>query len=142
MAALPVKRPGIPRLHTFEKATYIMRNKLLLTTILGGFLAVGYALTFSAPVADAGSGKNLQVYPKGTDKKVIKKDMKALSKALGVQCDFCHTMSALDKDTEMKSKARHMMRMTSDANKSLKAKGFEKAITCKTCHDGNKVPKN
>ena len=119
-----------------------MRNKLLLMTILGGFLTAGYALTFSASVADAGGAKNLKVYPKSTDKKVIKKDMKALSKALGVQCDFCHSMSALDKDTEMKEKARDMMRMTNAANKSLKAKGFKKAVTCNTCHDGNKTPKN
>lgn len=119
-----------------------MRNKLLLTTILGAIVAGGYALTFSAPVADAGPGKNIKVYPKNTDKKVIKKDMKAISKALGVQCDFCHSMSALDKDTEMKEKARDMMRMMNAANKELSAKGFKKAVTCNTCHDGNKTPKN
>lgn len=119
-----------------------MRKQLLLTTILGGFLAAGYALTFSAPVADAGGPKNLKVYPKGTDKKAIKKDMKAISKALGVQCDFCHSMSALDKDSPMKDKARDMMRMMNSANKTLKAKGFKKTVTCKTCHNGNKEPKN
>lgn len=119
-----------------------MRNKLLLTTLLGGFLAAGYALTFSAPVADAGGPKNLKVYPKGTDKKAIKKDMKAIAKALGVQCDHCHTMSALDKDTDMKNKARDMMRMMNSANKTLKAKGFDKMVTCNTCHDGNKTPKH
>lgn len=124
------------------KGTYIMRKKLLLATLLGGFLTAGYALTFSAPVADAGGAKNLKVYPKDTDKKVIKKDMKALSKALGVQCDFCHSMSALDKDSAMKEKAREMMRMTNAANKTLKAKGFKKAVTCNTCHNGAKTPKN
>jgi len=119
-----------------------MRKKILLTAVLGGVFAAGYALTFSAPVANAGAAKNLKVYPKGTDKKVIKKDMKALAKALGVECDFCHTMSAFDKDSENKNKAREMMRMMNTANKTLKAKGFKKSITCKTCHRGSKEPKN
>jgi len=118
-----------------------MRSKLLLSTILGGFLAVGYGLTFSAPVADAGEPKNLKIYPKNTTKKAIKKDMKLIAKALGVQCDHCHTMKALDKDSETKEKAREMMRMMNKANKTLKAKGFKKTITCKTCHNGEKTPK-
>lgn len=119
-----------------------MRNKLLLGTILSGFLAAGYAMTFDSPTADAGAAKNLKVYPKNTDKKAIKKDMKALSKALGVQCDFCHSMSAMDKDTDMKNKARDMMRMMNSANASLKKNGFKKFVTCKTCHNGAKEPKN
>jgi hypothetical protein len=119
-----------------------MRNKILLGTILSGFLAAGYAMTFDAPVANAGAGKNLKVYPKKTDKKAIKKDMKAISKALGVQCDFCHSMSAMDKDTDMKNKARDMMRMMNSANASMKKAGFKKVVTCKTCHNGAKEPKN
>ncbi|MCP4448759.1 MAG: photosynthetic reaction center cytochrome c subunit [Myxococcales bacterium] len=118
-----------------------MRNKLLIASILGGLIASGYALTFSAPVANAGGLKNAKIYPKNTNKKAIKKDMKALSKALGVKCDYCHTMKALDKDSEMKEKARDMMRMMKAANKTLKAQGFEKSITCKTCHNGQKIPK-
>ncbi len=124
-----------------NRTTNIMRNKILLGTILSGFLAAGYAMTFDAPSANAGAAKNLQVYPKGTDKKVIKKDMKAISKALGVQCDFCHDMSGMDKDTDHKKQARSMMRMMNSANKSLKKNGFKKAVTCKTCHDGEKIPK-
>lgn len=119
-----------------------MRNTLLLASLLGGLVAGGYALTFAMPTADAGGGKNLKVYPKNTDKAAIKKDMKAISKALGVQCDFCHDMGSMDKDTEMKEKARDMMKMTAAANKSLKGKGFKQEVNCKTCHDGAKKPKN
>jgi len=119
-----------------------MRNKLLLGTILSGFMAAGFGLTLGVPSAQAGGGKNLKVYPKSTDKKAIKKDMKAISKALGVQCDFCHSMSAMDKDSDMKNKARDMMRMMNSANKSMKKAGFKKAVTCKTCHAGEKTPKN
>jgi len=118
-----------------------MNNKILLSAILSGFLAAGFALTFDAPVADAGGPKNLKVYPKNTNKKALKKDMKAISKALGVQCDFCHDMSAMDKDTDMKKKARDMMRMLNTANASLKKSGFKKSATCKTCHQGAKEPK-
>ncbi len=119
-----------------------MRNKILLGTILSGFMAAGYAMTFAPPAANAGAAKNLKVYPKKTDKKVIKKDMKAIAKALGVQCDFCHDMSGMDKDTDMKNKARSMMKMMNSANAKLKKDGFKKAVTCKTCHNGEKEPKN
>jgi hypothetical protein len=118
-----------------------MRNKLLLGTILSGFLAAGYAMTFDAPAANAGAAKNLKVYPKNTDKKAIKKDMKAIAKALGVQCDFCHSMSAMDKDTDMKNRARSMMRMMNSANATLKKSGFKKTVSCNTCHKGAKEPK-
>lgn len=117
-----------------------MRNRILLGTILAGLMATAYAFTIGQPTADAASGKNLKVYPKGTDKKKIKKDMKAMAKALGVQCDFCHTMSGMQKDTPMKEKARKMMRMTGSINKDLKKQGFKKKVNCKTCHDGKKEP--
>ena len=69
--------------------------------------------------------------------------MKSISKALGVQCDFCHDMSAgMDKDTEHKNQARNMMRMTAKANAQLKKDGFKAQVTCMTCHQGNKEPKN
>ena len=119
-----------------------MRNKLLLSSILCGAVAAGYAFLVQAPTAGAGGPKNLQVYPKNTDKKVIKKDMKSISKALGVQCDFCHDMSGMDKDTEHKNQARNMMRMTAKANAQLKKDGFKAQVTCMTCHQGNKEPKN
>ena len=118
-----------------------MRNHLLFGALLAGFITGGFALSYDMSSADAGGGKNLKVYPKSTDKKQIKKDMKAMSKALGVQCDYCHDMGALDKDSDMKEKARKMMRMTNAANASLKKDGFKKTITCKTCHQGKKTPK-
>ena len=50
-------------------------------------------------------------------------------------------MSAMDKDTDMKNMAREMMKMTSTANKTLKAKGFKQEVTCNTCHLGAQKPK-
>lgn len=118
-----------------------MSNKFLLGTILTGLLTGGYALTFSAPTADAGEPKNLQVYPKNTDKKALKKDMKAIGKALDVNCDFCHDMSGFEKDSDMKNKARSMMKMMRSANATMKKNGFKQKVTCNTCHQGAKIPK-
>jgi hypothetical protein len=118
-----------------------MRNKMLFGAMLAGFLTAGYALTYDAPVADAGGPKNLKVYPKGTKKKAIKKDMKSMAKALGVQCDHCHDMGSMDKDTPMKNKARTMMRMMKSANATLKKNGMKGRVTCNTCHRGKKEPK-
>ena len=118
-----------------------MHNKLLLGIIVSGFLAAGHAMAFDIPTAYAAPAKNLKVYPKNTDKKAIKKEMKVIAKALGVKCDFCHEMSAMHKDTEMKLKARVMMRMMNTANASLKKAGFKKSVTCKTCHNGKKEPR-
>ncbi len=118
-----------------------MRNKILLGTMLAGVLSAGYALTFAAPTAEAGAPKNLQVYPKNTDKKALKKDMKAINKALDVNCDFCHDMSGFDKDSDMKNKARSMMKMMRSANASLKKNGFKGRVSCNTCHQGAKKPK-
>jgi hypothetical protein len=117
-----------------------MRNRIFLGTILAGAIALVYAFTLAPPTAEAGGAKNLKVYPKDTDKKQIKKDMKVMAKALGVQCDHCHNMSGMDKDTPMKEKARKMMKMTISINKDMKKDGFKAEVTCKTCHNGKKEP--
>ena len=92
--------------------------------------------------ADAGPGKNLKVYPAETDLKDIKKDMKAISKALGVQCDFCHDLEAFESDSNKhKDIGRSMMRMVSGINQQLKKDGFKSPITCMTCHQGAEKPK-
>lgn len=118
-----------------------MRSNFFLGAICAGLLATGYAFTLAPPAAEAAGAKNLKVYPKGTSKKDIKKGMKAISKALGVECDFCHDLSALDKDTPMKEKARDMMRMTMSVNANLKKQGFKQEVTCATCHAGHEKPK-
>jgi hypothetical protein len=114
-------------------------------------LVVGIALCFAVALGgvllarpgtvSAGPGKNLEVYPKNTELSVIKKDMKAVAKGLGVQCDYCHDLDAMDADSEMKEAARNMMRMTAAANAKLKKDGFKNEVGCVTCHAGEKKPK-
>lgn len=117
-----------------------MRNKFLLGSILSGILAAGYVFSYNVGVADAGGPKNLKVFPKNISKKELKKEMKAIAKSLGVQCDFCHDMDGMDKDTEKKKAALAMLRMTKSANQQLKKAGFKDKVTCNTCHRGKETP--
>lgn len=117
-------------------------SKAVLVALVPLALALGYGVTTMAPSADAAPGKNLQVYPKTMDTKAIKDDMKKMAKGLGVQCDYCHDMSALDKDTDMKKKARDMMKMSVAINAQMKKGGFKQQVSCATCHAGQKKPKN
>ena len=105
--------------------------------------AAAWAIAFLAPqpIASAAPGKNLKVYPAGTDTAEIKKDMKLVSKALGVQCDFCHDLDDFSKDVEHKDIARGMMKMTASINAKLKKDGFKAEVSCMTCHNGAEHPK-
>jgi hypothetical protein len=116
-----------------------MRTKLLYGAIVAGLLALAYAFTAAPPPAAAGELKNLQVFPKETSKKDIKKAMKGLADALGVECDYCHDMDDMAKDTEHKEAGRKMMRMSMELNQKYFA--GKQRITCNTCHNGNKEPK-
>jgi hypothetical protein len=119
-----------------------MRSILLALSLTCG-LALALALTLAThqPSVQAAPGKNLKIYPKDTDVAQIKKDMKLLAKATGHQCDECHDLEAMDKDTPLKEKARQMMRMVGTINESLKKDGFKAEVTCNTCHAGQKKPK-
>ncbi len=116
-----------------------MKSKVLYGAIAAGLMAMLYAFVANSPTADAAGGKNLKVYPKDTDKKTLKKDMKAISKALDVQCDYCHDLDDMAKDTEHKEAAREMMKMTMELNKKH-FKGKPR-VRCVTCHNGKKKPK-
>lgn len=117
-----------------------MRDLYMGALLVGAVVLGGVLLTRPAAVS-AGPGKNLKVYPKNTELSVIKKDMKVVAKALGVQCDYCHDLDAMEADSEMKEAARDMMRMTTAANAKMKKDGFKDQVSCMTCHAGEKKPK-
>jgi hypothetical protein len=98
-------------------------------------------LTFATRPAFADGWKSLQVLSKTTSKDDLKAIMKAQSKALGVQCDHCHTPPDMDKETKNKGIAREMMKMTDQINK-VYLKGMDKKVTCDTCHRGKEVPES
>ena len=119
--------------------TLALVRRLAAAALFSGLVAVGVA--FVAPgVAGADDGpKNLKVFPAGTTKADLKKSMKKISAALGVECDFCHDTDDFAKDGEHKEAARAMMKMTMELNKTY-FKG-EMRVGCVTCHNGAKEPK-
>jgi len=119
-----------------------MSKKILVGTLLAGFLAFAYGMSANtAPVAAQNNYKNLQVLDKNISKKDLKKMMKQFSKSLGVKCDHCHEQPAFEKDTEHKEFARQMIKMVQANNKKF-FKGKKKKITCNTCHMGKPEPEN
>lgn len=116
-----------------------MHTKILLGAILAGFIGLGYAFTVAPSPAAAADGKNLKILPKNMSKKDIKKLMRKMSDALGVECEYCHDMDDMAKDTKLKQEARDMMRMTSDIN-NRHLKSSKTKVTCETCHRGQKKP--
>lgn len=116
-----------------------MRTHILVGTILSALLALGYAFIFHPPAAEASGAKNLQVLPSDTSMKELRSLMQGQSRALGVQCDFCHDMDNMAKDTDMKKTSRAMMRMTNAINQRH-IKNPEQRVTCATCHRGEKQP--
>jgi|SRR6185312_12305337 len=88
--------------------------------------------------------KNLQVLPKNMSKDDLKAYMKAQSKALGVECDYCHDVPDMASDkNEKKLIARKMIQMTNDINDRW-LKGIKDAeknkVGCGTCHQGKEQP--
>ncbi|MGA6117630.1 c-type cytochrome [Sphingobacterium anhuiense] len=95
---------------------------------------------------------NLKVLPKNTTPEQLKEVMHDFNASLGVKCGFCHAPSKDDPkkmdfasdENNHKNIARDMMKMTAKINKKYFHKGSKegeiKAISCKTCHNGQKHP--
>jgi thioredoxin reductase len=117
----------------------------------------------TAPAAPSGQAKQHHEMPKPTNLQVLPKDISGaeliatmlyFTKALGVECEFCHADDAqthrpnfaLDTKPD-KTIARTMLRMTAEINgKYLStvddpdATPAEKTVTCGTCHRGHTMP--
>lgn len=107
-------------------------------------LALPFALVLSFSSAEAQAPgpsmwKDLRVLPKEISKPELKGVMKNMSKALGVDCDFCHKEPNMEAETPKKKLARDMMQMTDELNKKYRPSTNGK-ITCFTCHRGDKRP--
>jgi hypothetical protein len=113
--------------------------KVTLRLALAALLASGLALG-AAPAARADAvAKNLKILPKDITKPELKKIMKGIAKALGVECDHCHNTDDYAEDSKNKEIARAMMKMSMEINQAY-FKG-ERKVGCLTCHDGQKEPK-
>nr|AQQ74720.1 hypothetical protein [uncultured bacterium] len=101
-----------------------------------------------------GRYKNLKILPQDITEKRMDSIMDSYTKALGVNCAFCHTEVKNFKDSidyasdenVMKENARAMMRMTIEINKTHfyfdknERPEYLKVISCKTCHRGEPFP--
>jgi hypothetical protein len=125
------------------------KKKLIVLLVLSTSILIGVAA--HDPEKKQEEYKNLKVLPKNISKDSMKIVMDGFKVALGVKCTFCHAAS---KDTAVKwpdfasdekpekDIARHMMRMTTEINKSWF--NFDnsaqpdtiRAVTCITCHRG------
>ncbi|MEK6607883.1 MAG: c-type cytochrome [Myxococcota bacterium] len=108
--------------------------------ILYALLAIAAAapLAPSSARAQAWQAKNLKILPKSLTKEQVKETMKKQADALGVDCDHCHAVPDMAKDTEKKEAARRMIRMVAETNeKFFKGKPM---VECATCHRGKDKP--
>src|SRR5437762_10475769 len=91
-----------------------------------------------APKTAEQAYKNIQVL-KGTPADQMIPTMQFISNSLGVECEFCHTPGAMEKDDKKtKDTARKMIQMQFAINKD-NFKG-ERTITCFSCHRGSHDP--
>ncbi|MBZ5520793.1 MAG: c-type cytochrome [Acidobacteriia bacterium] len=82
--------------------------------------------------------KNIQTL-KGVPADQIQPAMQFISASLGVECEFCHTRGAFEKDDKKeKQTARKMIEMQMAINKE-NFKG-EREVTCFSCHRGQHDP--
>jgi hypothetical protein len=115
-----------------------MRRVAVHVLILAGVLALILA---GRATADKGrSAKmDLQALPARTSPREVNRIMKVWSQALGVSCGACHVGTDYARDTETKTVARAMVRMTHELNTGY-FKGYGLEMTCETCHRGKPIP--
>ena len=126
------------------------KKKLVVLSVLIAFVLLGAATSLRQK-----KGRNLQVLPKDISDQMLDSIMQTYNKALGVNCNFCHTqdngVSLADSvnyalDYPMKENARRMMRLNIEINKTYfyydtaSRPEYLKVITCKTCHQGHPFP--
>lgn len=126
------------------------KKKLVVLSVLIAFVLLGAATSLRQK-----RERNLTVLPKDISDHMLDSIMQTYTKALGVNCDFCHTpdngLSIPDSvnyamDYPMKETARRMMRLNIEINKTYfyydtaSRPEYLKVITCKTCHQGHPFP--
>lgn len=103
---------------------------------LGVFVLTAIAMRPIPAAAQAQSGV-------GTDPLL---DMRAIARALGVTCNYCHVQGDFTSDENPKKLiARRMIAMTRDLNTAIqsatgKAAGASTRVHCTNCHRGTAVP--
>ena len=117
--------------------------------ILTFVLAISLPVTPFLRTGEAQEGPrqftNLQTLPEDITTDALLKTMKRLTKALGVDCRFCHRTDIRDFATdeiEAKRVARQMMEMVDRINRELSGRPDAPEVTCLTCHRGRRKPES
>ena len=122
-----------------------MKNKIVAIVGLALFVFIGIAA--SKPAGN--KERNLKVLPKDISDADLDSVMKGYSKALNVDCDFCHAENKTKTDIDFASDGkpekeitRILMKLTAAVNKDyfdytiVYKAGETMAVSCYTCHDG------
>jgi hypothetical protein len=132
--------------------------------ILACMMKLVFVATFGLVVAGAAQqgaqqpwkGKNLKFFPADIKREVLVQRMREFSFALNVRCQYCHaggdgiSFEGVDfssDDKPAKNKARAMLRLTDQVNKTLLPEVPSRAdpavsVDCVTCHHGLALPKS
>lgn len=136
-----------------------IRTTLFLSTAL--IAALPLAAQSTPPASSNQSARHEM--PRPTNLQVLRKDistpeliatMRGYTRALGVECGFCHagdpqthSMNFASDDKPDKTIARTMIRMTAEINAKYlstvhdpDATPADKTVTCGTCHRGKEMP--
>ena len=128
----------------------IIKKQLFTVLLLTALVTAGVA----AVTLPKSKHKNLKILPQDISESMLDSVMESYTKALGVNCKFCHVPfknlpDSLDyaaDDEPMKENARKMMQMTIQLNKTYfhfdttVRPEYLKVVNCKTCHRGEPYP--
>lgn len=128
----------------------IIKKQLFTVLLLTALVTAGVA----AVTLPKSKHKNLKILPQDISGSMLDSIMESYTKALGVNCKFCHVPfknlpDSLDyaaDDEPMKENARKMMQMTIQLNKTYfhfdttVRPEYLKVVNCKTCHRGEPYP--
>ena len=107
-------------------------------------LVLAGSVAFAQPTAAPPPERNLQVLPRDIPQAQLMQAMQSMSRALGVQCGYCHVPGDFRSDANgHKNIARGMMRLTQRLNQELlpEIPGLgEPQVSCFTCHRGEAQP--
>lgn len=120
-------------------------GKLRVMALIGIFVTAGIAAMQSPDPPT-----NLQILPKDISLDSLNTIMENYSKALGVKCNFCHTVrkgyeNYASDSIHAKQECREMMLMTIAINKTYfrsrrDSTKYREKVTCYTCHQGKVHP--
>ena len=141
-----IKSPETIKYLVNSKLKFVsMKNKVVAMVGIAAFVFFGIAASKPAGTKE----RNLKVLPKDISNTDLDSVMEGYSKALNVDCNFCHAENKTKTDIDFASDdkpekeiTRMMMKLTAAVNKdyfdyTIVYKAGEKmAVSCYTCHDG------